>query len=843
MMEALRLLWIISRYYNVDEKMIPLMERIVWELTERVTRVLHVRIIYNENSLAEVKRKTSEAKAMLQLWKSSYLQVRAKIESSGRDARWEFDRKRLFERTDYMSTICQDLFNVAEVLEEFHNIFGAEMVSVTGKRERVEAILAKVDRLVVPIQQCSFDPYAMKNSDDWKTVMSEFTRDVAMIEVEAKRFIDEAFKNLRSAEGAFDMIVRFKHVKSRHAINAQMMKKFGDILLQYDRQIDQISTIFQEHKEDPQLYKNQPPAGGSIIWEKSLFHRMKQTMLRFRTLNEMMESEMGRSIQAKYLKIGREMRSYSQNKHEHWYAETETSLPLMLKRNLLTAVSAKPKHPRSSATLPIVSSTSAIVPTKNIFLSEALGDLTESNGEKRLGEAVSPEKSAKVIPEITTAENSEPQIVANKIDNIDALKSSEDNLNRNNPNNENPNDSVSTSQRGSRQSGLMRSDSQSVRRSHGLCKDVVATYSMSTGDFLRDSQFVTDFDPRITEIIAEAKYMEQLGIPIPEGARSAALHELIYIQNVSMVKQMVTNYNDTLAMLTESDMLALEDHIKDLRKVIIPASKRMTWRTIGIQEFLAKCNLQIARFSSLVHGMQKNVADIEQRLSAIHSADLFKACPRNLLGLPPECMEYFDCIRKYRAAEMRNLMRLYKDIGYILLKIEGIVWDSSSGCCPKMHNYYAHWEGVIFNAITDMIISNLKAFNQSISGERALFQLEAVLVPPDIVLHPMTNEVLHSFIHYMNLYSASSRLLLRSAPDSSTAKKSSFKARVNRGLPSRMHEPDELKYGQKGQKVPSVPLIGGNCDLWCLGWDSKDHGVRPKEGPVGTSRPGQRDGI
>jgi len=33
-------------------------------------------------------------------------------------------------------------------------------------------------------------------------------------------------------------------------------------------------------------------------------------------------------------------------------------------------------------------------------------------------------------------------------------------------------------------------------------------------------------------------------------------------------------------------------------------------------------------------------------------------------------------------------------------------------------------------------------------------------------------------MHYMNLYSASSRLLLRSAPDSSTAKKSSFKARV-----------------------------------------------------------------
>src|SRR6218665_905553 len=99
----------------------------------------------------------------------------------------------------------------------------------------------------------------------------------------------------------------------------------------------------------------------------------------------------------------------------------------------------------------------------------------------------------------------------------------------------------------------------------------------------------------------------------------------------------------------------------------------------------------------------------------------------------------------------------------------------------------------------------------------------------------------------MNLYSASSRLLLRNAPNYSTAKKSSFKARVEcirvnpggaiavpmeahskqRGLPLRMHEPDELKYRQKGQRVPPVPLIGGNCDLWCPRRDSKDSNIIP----------------
>ena len=63
-----------------------------------------------------VKKKTLDAKKSLTVWKQSYFEVRSKIEASGRDARWEFDRKRLFERTDYMAKICEDLYEVAQVI-------------------------------------------------------------------------------------------------------------------------------------------------------------------------------------------------------------------------------------------------------------------------------------------------------------------------------------------------------------------------------------------------------------------------------------------------------------------------------------------------------------------------------------------------------------------------------------------------------------------------------------------------------------------------------------------------------------------------------------------------------
>lgn len=56
-----------------------------------------------------------DAKQVLDQWKISYFEMRAEIEESGSYSRWEFDRRRLFERTDYMASICQDLCNVLQV--------------------------------------------------------------------------------------------------------------------------------------------------------------------------------------------------------------------------------------------------------------------------------------------------------------------------------------------------------------------------------------------------------------------------------------------------------------------------------------------------------------------------------------------------------------------------------------------------------------------------------------------------------------------------------------------------------------------------------------------------------
>lgn len=42
LMDSLQIVWMLSCYYNTNERMVPLMERIAWQLCERVAQAIDV---------------------------------------------------------------------------------------------------------------------------------------------------------------------------------------------------------------------------------------------------------------------------------------------------------------------------------------------------------------------------------------------------------------------------------------------------------------------------------------------------------------------------------------------------------------------------------------------------------------------------------------------------------------------------------------------------------------------------------------------------------------------------------------------------------------------------------
>uniref|UniRef100_A0A3Q3DBI2 Dynein axonemal heavy chain 10 n=1 Tax=Hippocampus comes TaxID=109280 RepID=A0A3Q3DBI2_HIPCM len=291
LMNSLQIVWLISSHYNKNERMVPLMERIVWQLSERVAQVIDIHVLFDERKVA--KSKVNDAKQVLDLWKSSYFEVRAEIERGGTGKRWEFDKRKLFEKTDYMASICQDLYNVLQNLDEYFHIFSPELKSVTLDPKRFDEMQAKVDNLILPFEGVTFDPFNICKMSSWKIIMQNFNSSVFAMEREVIAFIDKSFMSLRSSTAAFGMLVKYKDIRSRPAINNHLLKKTNDLLAQYCKE-DIVNEIFEDNKNKPKINKNEPPVAGSIRWTHSLFHHVKEGMLLLLTMPGLLESEMGK---------------------------------------------------------------------------------------------------------------------------------------------------------------------------------------------------------------------------------------------------------------------------------------------------------------------------------------------------------------------------------------------------------------------------------------------------------------------------------------------------------------------------------------------------------------------
>lgn len=156
----------------------------------------------------------------------------------------------------------------------------------TGDTQGIDKVMLRVKFMYEPVELINFNVFDYGNSSEWKEVKTEFYSVNEDIKAGTRELIDTSFRKLRSAEGACDLLQNFKRIKSKGAIQKQVMNKFNDILEQFAREIDQTMEIFEKHKDSPPVTKNQPPVAGAIKWARSLLARVKQTMFKLQSTED-----------------------------------------------------------------------------------------------------------------------------------------------------------------------------------------------------------------------------------------------------------------------------------------------------------------------------------------------------------------------------------------------------------------------------------------------------------------------------------------------------------------------------------------------------------------------------
>uniref|UniRef100_A0A383W4S5 Dynein-1, subspecies f n=1 Tax=Tetradesmus obliquus TaxID=3088 RepID=A0A383W4S5_TETOB len=320
LMNALRMVWIISRHYSDDARMGALFARIATELSDRVDGAVMLHQLFRMPA-AEAIELLRVSKAVLESWQSTYMQVREKIETSGRDARWEFSKATLFARSNYMAEVCGHLSEMVEIVDDFFKFLGPELKAVTGDTKGIDDVIEHVQLMVEPVETAMFDVFDQVHAPQWKALRAHFYADNEKVKAATRELIDTSFRKLRSAEGAFELLQNFKSIKSRGAIQQQMMNKLVDILEQFLREIIAAQEMFDRSKGNPPLTRNQPPVAGAIHWSHQLFSRVKLTMSKLTAVEpegSWRQMPVGQQVHERYMALAKQMMEFEKQWFQGW---------------------------------------------------------------------------------------------------------------------------------------------------------------------------------------------------------------------------------------------------------------------------------------------------------------------------------------------------------------------------------------------------------------------------------------------------------------------------------------------------------------------------------------------
>ena len=163
--------------------------------------------------------------------------------------------------------------------------------------------------------------------------MAKFRENVAAIEEMLKKFMDDSFTKLRSAEGAFDLLQKFRSMQSQEASQKLMERKTVDILSQYEKELDHVNNLFQSNMSNPPLSKNQPPLAGAINWSHSLFLRVRKTIAKFQQMDEdLFSTDQGKEVSRKFVQVSKAIRRYEKALFEEWKETVNQKAMQLLKQ-------------------------------------------------------------------------------------------------------------------------------------------------------------------------------------------------------------------------------------------------------------------------------------------------------------------------------------------------------------------------------------------------------------------------------------------------------------------------------------------------------------------------------
>ncbi|KAG9402276.1 hypothetical protein AC1031_006904 [Aphanomyces cochlioides] len=320
LMNAIKMVHTIARYYNTTERMTKLFMKITNQMI-----VLCKSSIIGMDPPEYIWKKEPEAlleslETCLRLneaYQEQYRLTKDKLLTMPKGKQFDFSETQIFGKFDLF---CRRIIRLIDMFSTIHQFQSLADHSLEG----MHGLISTFHTIMVEFQEHKHDLLDYQNNAFDRDYV-EFNVRISDLELSFQHFINQSFESITSIEQSLNLLKQFQTILQRENLRNDLDSKFTVIFHNYGLDLTTVQELYEKYRHDPPIARNLPPVAGNILWSRHLLRRIEEPMRKFESNPSVLATKDSKKVIKTYNKVARTLVAFEYLWYEAWCRSIETA--------------------------------------------------------------------------------------------------------------------------------------------------------------------------------------------------------------------------------------------------------------------------------------------------------------------------------------------------------------------------------------------------------------------------------------------------------------------------------------------------------------------------------------
>ncbi|XP_062848702.1 dynein axonemal heavy chain 5 [Trichomycterus rosablanca] len=316
LINAIRMIHSISRYYNTSEKITSLFVKVTNQM------ITACKAYITNNGSATIWEQTQEVVAeklraairLNQEYQKYFHKTKQKLEESPSERQFDFSEMYIFGKFDTFQRRLNKILAMFSTIRTYSALQDSKIEGLETMATRFQAIM-----LAMKNKQYNF---LDQRRTDFDQDYEEFSRQTTELHNQLKTFMDKTFDKIQSTERALNVLKKFERLGIS---DLGITEKYQKVLQNYGHDIEMVSRIYTKQKMEPPIARGLPPIAGKILWARQLYRRIQEPMDLFQQHDGVLNTAEAKRIIRNYNRVAKVLLEFEVLYHRSWMSQMEVA--------------------------------------------------------------------------------------------------------------------------------------------------------------------------------------------------------------------------------------------------------------------------------------------------------------------------------------------------------------------------------------------------------------------------------------------------------------------------------------------------------------------------------------